>query len=128
MSEVDRVLEWVELESRAKDPVEEFSGGMKRRLNLGVALLNKPKVLILDEPTVGVDPQSRNFIFERVLSLKKEGVTLIYSTHYLEEVKRLCDQVGVLREGRLTALGARAEILGEDQERNYLDLTGWAAE
>jgi ABC-2 type transport system ATP-binding protein len=128
MKEVDRVLEWIDLQSRAKDPVEEFSGGMKRRLNLGVALLNRPKLLILDEPTVGVDPQSRNFIFDRILELKKDGVTLIYSTHYLEEVRKLCDQVGVLRNGHLKAFGGRNEVLGEDQEKNYLDLTGWSAE
>ena len=88
LAEVDRVLNFVGLSDRAGDRVDEFSGGMKRRLNLGVALLNRPGLLILDEPTVGVDPQSRNFIFEKILELRREGVTLIYSTHYLEEVRR----------------------------------------
>lgn len=123
-SEIDRVLDWVGLTDRARDPVAEFSGGMKRRLNLGVALLNRPQLLILDEPTVGVDPQSRNFIFERILELKRLGVTLIYSTHYLEEVKRLCDSVGVLSDGKFIAMGAVNEVLGRDLERRYLDLTG----
>ncbi len=127
-TEVDRVLEWVDLKDRAGDPVEEFSGGMKRRLNLGVALLNRPKLLILDEPTVGVDPQSRNFIFERILELKREGVSLIYSTHYLEEVKKLCDTVGIIRAGKVVAIGPREVVLGDDQEKKYLDLTGWATE
>jgi ABC-2 type transport system ATP-binding protein len=121
---VPEILEWVGLTDRQNDRVDEFSGGMKRRLNLGVALLNKPDLLILDEPTVGVDPQSRNFIFDRIRELKNRGVTLIYSTHYLEEVKKLCDQVGVLQEGKLIASGPLSTTLGEDLERRYLELTG----
>lgn len=120
-----RVLEWVGLTARADQRVSELSGGMKRRLNLAVALLNRPELLILDEPAVGVDPQSRNFIFEKILELKKSGVTLIYSTHYLEEVRTLCDSVGVLSNGRMLVSGTLATVLGGgDLERRYLDLTG----
>lgn len=125
MTEPERVLKWIGLTERADDVVGEYSGGMKRRLNLGVAFLNKPELLILDEPTVGVDPQSRNFIFERILELKNQGVTLIYCSHYLEEIKRLCDRVGILLDGRLVADGSTQELLGtEDLEKRYLDLTG----
>jgi ABC-2 type transport system ATP-binding protein len=128
-SEVDRTLDWVDLADRRADPVSEFSGGMKRRLNLGVALLSRPRLLILDEPTVGVDPQSRNFLFERILELKKDGVTLIYSTHYLEEVKKLCDDVGIIQNGKLTASGKVSTVLGEaNLEEAYLDLTGRVAQ
>jgi ABC-2 type transport system ATP-binding protein len=124
-SESDRVLEWIGLEERANDAVNTFSGGMKRRLNLGVALLNKPDLLILDEPTVGVDPQSRNFIFEKILEVKKQGVTLIYSTHYLEEVKRLCDTVGILVGGKVIASGPLSKVLGtENLEQRYLEWAG----
>lgn len=126
--DVDRVLAWTGLADRAGDPVEQFSGGMKRRLNLGVALLNRPRLLILDEPTVGVDPQSRNFIFEKILELRRDGVTLIYSTHYLEEVKRLCDSVAVMNEGRLIAAGDVQSVLGRDLEQRFLDLTGRTVE
>lgn len=124
LREVDRVLEWVGLTARKNDRVSEFSGGMKRRLNLGVALLNQPKLLILDEPTVGVDPQSRNFIFSKILELKAMGVTLIYSTHYLEEVKKLCDQVGIIQNGVVTDIGATSSVLGQDLEGRFLELTG----
>jgi ABC-2 type transport system ATP-binding protein len=124
-TESERVLEWIGLEDRAGDPVQTFSGGMKRRLNLGVALLNRPDLLILDEPTAGVDPQSRNFIFERILELKKQGVTLIYSTHYLEEVERLCDCVGILVNGKVIASGSVEKILGvENLEQRYLEWAG----
>lgn len=123
--EIERVLDWVGLIDSRHKKVSEFSGGMKRRLNLAVALLNRPEFLILDEPTVGVDPQSRNFIFEKILELKKQGVTLLYSTHYLEEVKRLCDQVAVLQEGKLVVSGDIQTVFGSgDLEHRYLELTG----
>ena len=128
-AEVDRVLDWTGLSERADEPVMQFSGGMKRRLNLGVALLNQPELLILDEPTVGVDPQSRNFIFERILELRAKGVTLIYSSHYLEEVKKLCTHVGVMREGTLRAVGRLEDVLGSGNlEERFLDLTGYEVE
>lgn len=127
--EVDRVLEWVDLVERADDPVNEYSGGMKRRLNLGVALLSDPELLILDEPTVGVDPQSRNFIFERILDLRSKNITLIYSTHYLEETKRLCTDVGILMDGNMLESGPLARVMGDsDLEGRYLELTGRGVE
>jgi ABC-2 type transport system ATP-binding protein len=97
-------LEFVGLESRRRDPVKNYSGGMMRRLNLAAALLHDPEILLLDEPTVGVDPQSRNSIFDNILALKREGRTVIYTTHYMEEAERLCDRVGIVDHGRLLAL------------------------
>ena len=97
-------LDFVELRERKNDRVKKFSGGMKRRLNLAVALVHNPEFLILDEPTVGVDTQSRNAIFENIEQLKKEGCTVIYTTHYIEEAERLCDRVGIVDHGKLLAL------------------------
>ena len=97
-------LEFVGLTPRAKDRAETYSGGMKRRLNLAIAVLHDPPLLLLDEPTVGVDPQSRNAIFENILALKREGRTILYTTHYMEEAERLCDRVGILDRGKLLAL------------------------
>ena len=97
-------LEFVGLTPRARSRVETYSGGMKRRLNLAVAILHDPALLLLDEPTVGVDPQSRNAIFDNILALKKEGRTVVYTTHYMEEAERLCDRVGIMDQGRLLAL------------------------
>jgi ABC-2 type transport system ATP-binding protein len=97
-------LDFAELNDRAKDRVKTFSGGMKRRLNLAVALVHDPQVLILDEPTVGVDPQSRNHIFGRVEELKSRGRTIIYTTHYMEEAQRLCDRVAIMDCGKILDL------------------------
>ncbi|HVS37094.1 MAG TPA: ABC transporter ATP-binding protein [Gemmataceae bacterium] len=100
---VEAVLAAVALHDKAKDRVNTFSGGMKRRLNLGAALVHSPRLLLLDEPTVGVDPQSRNHIFEEVRRLNATGVTIIYTSHYMEEVQTLCPRVGVMDHGRLAA-------------------------
>src|SRR5947209_17591329 len=100
---VDEVLEAVALRDRAYDRAATFSGGMKRRLNLGAALVHRPRMLYLDEPTVGVDPQSRNHIFESVRRLNANGTTIIYTSHYMEEVQALCTRVGILDHGRLIA-------------------------
>ena len=108
---VDAVLELVGLRDRADEPVRTFSGGMMRRLNLAVGLVHAPKVLFLDEPTVGVDPQSRNFIFEHVLELRKNGMTILYTSHYMEEVQRLCDRAAIIDEGRLLALDAPRSLV-----------------
>jgi ABC-2 type transport system ATP-binding protein len=97
-------LEFVGLESRRRGAVGTYSGGMRRRLNLAAALVHDPEILLLDEPTVGVDPQSRNSIFDSILALKREGRTIIYTTHYMEEAERLCDRVGIVDHGRLLAL------------------------
>jgi len=124
-------LETVGLADRAKDKVDNFSGGMKRRVNIAVALMNRPKMLFLDEPTVGIDPQSRNHIFDTVESLRDEGMTVLYTTHYMEEADRLCDRVGVIDHGRLIALGTPRELkarIGDPDETTlenvFLDLTG----
>jgi ABC-2 type transport system ATP-binding protein len=97
-------LEFAELADRRRDRVKTFSGGMKRRLNLAVALVHDPQVLLLDEPTVGVDPQSRNHIFGRVEQLKSLGRTIIYTTHYMEEAQRLCDRVAIMDRGKILDL------------------------
>jgi ABC-2 type transport system ATP-binding protein len=97
------VLAAVGLEDRAGDRVETFSGGMKRRLNLGAALMHRPKLLLLDEPTTGVDPQSRNHIFEEIRRVNRAGVTIVYTSHYMEEVQALCSRIGIMDHGRLIA-------------------------
>jgi ABC-2 type transport system ATP-binding protein len=93
----------VHLSDRSRDRVESFSGGMKRRLNIAAALLHEPRVLLLDEPTVGVDPQSRNAIFDTLVELRARGLTLIYTTHYMEEAERLCDRIVIIDHGRVLA-------------------------
>ena len=110
-SRIDAALEAVQLTDRRRDPVKTFSGGMQRRLNLVAALLHRPKLLLCDEPTVGVDPQSRNAIFEYLKQLNGEGLTIIYSTHYMEEATRLCSRIGILDRGKLLALGTLEELL-----------------
>lgn len=101
---VDWCIELAALEDRRRDRVETYSGGMKRRLNLACALVHDPAVLLLDEPTVGVDPQSRNHLFEAITRLSSEGLTLIYTTHYMEEAERLCDRVAIMDKGGILAL------------------------
>jgi ABC-2 type transport system ATP-binding protein len=98
-----RVLDWVGLADRADDKVARFSGGMQRRLNLAIALLHDPDIIVLDEPTVGVDPQSRNKLFDVILELKQLGKTVVYTTHYMEEATRLCDRVAIIDHGKLLA-------------------------
>src|SRR6202167_5893450 len=100
---IDGALQLVELSDRAADKVATFSGGMKRRLNLAAALLHDPQILLLDEPTVGVDPQSRNAIFDNLETLKKRGKTLVYTTHYMEEAARLCDRLIIVDHGKVVA-------------------------
>jgi ABC-2 type transport system ATP-binding protein len=108
---VDEVLETIGLTERADDPVKDYSGGMKRRVNIGAGLLHKPEVLFLDEPTVGVDPQSRNAIFESVEALNRAGMSVIYTTHYMEEAQRLCHRVAIVDEGSLIALDTPAALI-----------------
>ena len=107
---VDEVLEFVGLKDRAKDRIETFSGGMKRRINIGAALMHEPELLIMDEPTVGIDPQSRNHILETVKMLNEKGMTIIYTSHYMEEVEYLCNRVGIIDHGEVIALGTQAEL------------------
>ena len=99
----DEVLAAVGLTDRANDRVSTFSGGMKRRLDLGAALIHRPRLLLLDEPTTGVDPQSRNHIFEEIRRLHHAGTTIIYTSHYMEEVEALCSRIGIMDHGRLIA-------------------------
>ena len=108
---VDEVLATIGLSDRADDRSDDFSGGMKRRLNIGIGLLHRPKLLILDEPTVGVDPQSRNAILDSVESLSTEGMAVLYTTHYMEEAERLCDRVGIIDHGTVVAEGTRRELV-----------------
>lgn len=106
------VLDLVGLSERAGDAVQTFSGGMKRRLNIAAGLIHQPRLLFLDEPTVGVDPQSRNFIFEHVERLRAEGMTILYTTHYMEEAERLCDRVAIMDEGDILALDSPKGLIG----------------
>ena len=105
------VLTLTGLADRAGDQVKHYSGGMKRRLNIGIGLLHQPKLLILDEPTVGVDPQSRNAILESVERLSGAGMAVLYTTHYMEEAERLCDRIGIIDHGKLIAEGTRDELV-----------------
>src|SRR5262245_5770391 len=107
----DELLEAVGLDQRANHRVATFSGGMKRRLNLAIALVHGPRLLLLDEPTVGVDPQSRALIFEKVRRLNREGMTVIYTSHYMEEVEGLCSRIGIIDHGRLLACDTLAGLL-----------------
>ena len=93
-------LELMGLEDRAKGKVSKFSGGMKRRINLAIALMGSPQLLFLDEPTVGIDPQSRNNIYENILGLQKKGMTVLYTTHYMEEADRLCNRIAIMDGGQ----------------------------
>jgi len=108
---VDEVLDLIGLADRARDRTDSFSGGMKRRLNIGIGLLHRPRLLVLDEPTVGVDPQSRNAILTSVADLESEGMAILYTTHYMEEAERLCDRIGIIDEGLIKAEGTRRELI-----------------
>ena len=112
------------LADRADDRVEDYSGGMKRRLNIAIGLLHQPRLLILDEPTVGVDPQSRNAILSTVEGLADEGRAVLYTTHYMEEAQRLCDRVGIIDQGQLRAEGTRRELIGLIGEGDRVRLVG----
>jgi ABC-2 type transport system ATP-binding protein len=120
------VLEVTGLADRAREATKTYSGGMKRRLNIGIGLLNEPKLLILDEPTVGVDPQSRNAILENVEQLSSGGMAILYTTHYMEEAERLCDRVGIIDHGQLIAEGTRNELVGlvGEQDRVLMSAVG----
>ncbi len=112
------------LENAAATRAERLSGGMKRRLNLAIGLLNRPRLLLLDEPTVGIDPQSRRFILESIQRINRGGTTVVYTSHYLEEVEALCDDIGILDDGRLIAHGTREQLAGERSlEDFFLGLT-----
>ena len=108
---IERSLDWAALTDRAGEPVKTLSGGMKRRLNMAAGVLHRPRVLLLDEPTVGVDPQSRERIYQMIETLRADGVSLIYTTHYMEEAERLCDRIAVMDGGRVIATGTKDELV-----------------
>ncbi len=108
---INEVSDIIGLNGRLKDRVDKYSGGMKRRLNIGAALLHKPELLIMDEPTVGIDPQSRNHILDTVLELNKQGMTIIYTSHYMEEVEHLCNRICIMDEGKIIASGTQKELI-----------------
>jgi ABC-2 type transport system ATP-binding protein len=110
---VKEVLEIVGLQDRANERISNFSGGMKRRANIAAGLLHNPRLLVLDEPTVGVDPQSRNAILESVEALRNEGMAILYTTHYMEEAARLCDRVGIIDAGKIIAEGTQKELVSK---------------
>jgi ABC-2 type transport system ATP-binding protein len=120
---VDEVLDIIGLRDRAKERVSKYSGGMKRRVNIGVALLHKPKVIYMDEPTVGIDPQSRRNILDSVVALKNEGMTVLYTTHYMEEAQELSDHIGIMDHGKLIACGTDEELVKLVGQQTRIDLT-----
>ncbi|HXD11248.1 MAG TPA: ATP-binding cassette domain-containing protein [Anaerolineales bacterium] len=121
-SRVDEVLEQIGLTDKAKNRVKTYSGGMKRRVNIGVGLLHKPRLLFMDEPTVGIDPQSRRAILDTVKDLNKQGMTVLYTTHYMEEAEELSDRVGIIDHGELIAIGTQAELTRQVGETDTLIL------
>ena len=119
---VDEVLDQVGLTERAKERIKTYSGGMKRRVNIAVGLLHKPRLLFMDEPTVGIDPQSRRAILESVKALNQAGMTILYTTHYMEEAQELSDRVGIIDYGELIALGTQEELTAKVGETDTLIL------
>ncbi|MER2260421.1 MAG: ABC transporter ATP-binding protein [Psychrobacillus sp.] len=121
---VEDVLEKIGLSDRKKDRVKTFSGGMKRRLNIGAALLHKPSFLIMDEPTVGIDPQSRAYILEAIKQLVEEGMTLLYTSHYIEEVELLCEKIYIMDQGEIIASGTKEELKSLVSDQQTIELKG----
>lgn len=109
-SRIDNILELIGLSNRKNDLIKTYSGGMKRRINIAAALLHNPKILFMDEPTTGVDPQSRNKIFDIIETLNKQGITIVYTTHYMEEVERLCNTIAIIDSGKIIAKGSKEEL------------------
>jgi ABC-2 type transport system ATP-binding protein len=120
--QVDEVLQVIGLADRQRGAARKFSGGMKRRLNIGIALLNRPQVLILDEPTVGIDPQSRRSILDSVKEFNRQGTTVLYTTHYMEEAQELSDHIAIMDQGKLIALGTHEELVHIVGELDRLQL------
>jgi ABC-2 type transport system ATP-binding protein len=122
LERIAEVLEQIGLSDRANERVKTFSGGMKRRVNIGVGLLHRPRLLFMDEPTVGIDPQSRRAILDSVKALNQQGMTVLYTTHYMEEAQELSDRVGIIDHGELIALGTQAELRGQVGENDAVVL------
>jgi ABC-2 type transport system ATP-binding protein len=125
-SRVEEFLQDIGLEARANDHVSTFSNGMKRRLNLALAVMHRPKLILLDEPTAGIDPRSRDQILNVVRGLRDKGSAILYTTHYIDEVETLCDRVGILNHGKLIALGAIDRLLGELDFSEIVEVRGLA--
>lgn len=119
---VDEVLELIALVDRQNDRIDKLSGGMKRRVNLGVALLHTPRLLYLDEPTVGIDPQSRRAILDGILDLRARGMTILYTTHYMAEAQELSDRIGIIDHGKLVAMGTHEQLVQLVGERTEVEL------
>lgn len=122
-SRVDEVLEIIGLTDRQKDHVGKFSGGMKRRVNIGAALLHKPDVIIMDEPTVGIDPQSRRHILDNVKELNRQGMTVLYTTHYMEEAAELSNHIAIMDKGKVIAYGSHDELIKMVGQETRIDVT-----
>jgi len=120
---VNEVLDIIGLADRQKDHVSKFSGGMKRRVNIGAALMHKPKVVIMDEPTVGIDPQSRRHILDNVKELNRQGMTVLYTTHYMEEAAELSNHIAIMDKGKVIAYGSHDELIKLVGEQTRIDLT-----
>lgn len=120
---VDEALDMIGLANRAKDKVSTFSGGMKRRVNIAAAILHRPELLIMDEPTVGIDPQSRTHILDTVRRLNREGMTIIYTSHYMEEVEYLCERIGIMDQGHFIAQGTISELRESIGDRSRIILS-----
>jgi ABC-2 type transport system ATP-binding protein len=120
---VDEVLQIIGLADRQKDRVDKFSGGMKRRVNIGAALMHKPAVIIMDEPTVGIDPQSRRHILDNIKELNAQGMTVLYTTHYMEEAQELSDHIAIMDQGKIIACGTHADLVRMVGELDRIDLT-----
>ena len=118
----DELLEFAQLTDKAKDRIESLSGGMKRRLTIARSLINDPKILLLDEPTTGLDPQARHILWDRLFRLKEAGVTLILTTHYMDEAEQLCDRLVVVDKGKIMAEGSPAALIREHSTREVLEL------
>ncbi|MCX6039441.1 MAG: ATP-binding cassette domain-containing protein [Chloroflexi bacterium] len=120
---VDEVLEVIGLTDRAKEFIKKYSGGMKRRVNIGIALLHKPQIIYMDEPTVGIDPQSRRNILDSVVALKNQGITVLYTTHYMEEAQELSDHIAIMDTGKLIAYGTNQELVKIVGQMDRITLT-----
>jgi lipooligosaccharide transport system ATP-binding protein len=118
----DELLEFVQLTERARDRVEPLSGGMKRRLTIARALINEPELVILDEPTTGLDPQARHLLWERLYQLRRRGATLLLTTHYMDEAEQLCDRLVVMDRGRIVAEGSPRSLIDQHATREVLEL------
>ena len=121
-SRVDELLAFAQLQDRAHDKVEPLSGGMKRRLTIARGLVNDPELMLLDEPTTGLDPQARHVLWDRLYRLKQQGVTLVLTTHYMDEAEQLCDRLVVMDKGRIVALGSPRELIDAHSTREVVEL------